>query len=193
MHLVAKRETYEDQGHVKEYTSARLNSKFAFTYGRVEVRAKMPQGVGTWPAIWMLSKNISEAGAYWQLQGYGTTSWPHCGEIDLLEHWGKNQDFVQSAVHTTASFGDQVTNLGGKKIANASTEFHLYALEWSAEKIMFEVDGEALYTYEPAVRDSTTWPFDSDQYILMNIAIEKDIDPAFEESAMVVDYIRVYQ
>ena len=193
LHLVAKREKFKDQGKKKQFTSARLNSKFAFTYGRVEVRAKMPEGVGVWPAIWMLSKNISEAGAYWEIQGYGTTSWPHCGEIDILEYWGKNVEYVQSAVHTTASHGSEVVNLGGKKINNASDEFHTYSLEWTPEKMVFSVNGEAMYTYHPKQKDQTTWPFDSDQYFLMNIAIEKDIDPKFTESAMVVDYIRVYQ
>lgn len=193
LHLVARRETFEDQGHKKEFTSARLNSKFAFTYGRLEVRAKVPKGIGTWPAIWMLSKNINEAGAYWERLGYGSTSWPHCGEIDILEHWGKNQDYVQSAVHTTASYGMEVVNLGGTKIKNASSEFHVYEVEWTAEKILFKVDGIELYTYQPELKDRTTWPFDSDQYVLMNIAIEKDIDPEFKESAMVVDYIRVFQ
>ena len=74
LHVVAKEETYTDpiQGITKEYTSARLNSKFAFTYGRVEARAKLPSGIGTWPAIWMLGKNITETGAYWQTQGFGT-------------------------------------------------------------------------------------------------------------------------
>ena len=80
MNLVAKAETFIDQGVTKNYTSARLNSKFAFTYGRVEVRAKLPTGVGTWPAIWMLGKNISENGAYWDNEGFGTTNWPACGE-----------------------------------------------------------------------------------------------------------------
>ena len=89
--IVAQKEQFTDQGVTKQYTSARLNSKFAFTYGRVEVRAKMPIGHGTWPAIWMLGKNITERGAYWETQGFGTTSWPACGEIDIMEHWGRNQ------------------------------------------------------------------------------------------------------
>ncbi len=193
LNLVAKRETFEDQGKTKEFTSARLNSKFAFTYGRLEVRAKMPEGVGTWPAIWMLSKNISEAGAYWEIQGYGTTSWPHCGEIDILEHWGRNQDFVQSAVHNTSSYGEEVVNHGGRKIENASSEFHTYTMVWSEESIVFSVDGIETYTYRPEKRNKETWPYDSDQYILMNIAIERDIERDFKESIMVVDYIRVYQ
>lgn len=93
--IVAKSESYTNQGITKQYTSARLNSKFAFKYGRVEVRAKLPTGAGTWPAIWMLGKNINELGAYWQLNGYGSVTWPACGEIDIMEHWGTNQKLYQ--------------------------------------------------------------------------------------------------
>ena len=78
--IKAKLETYTNQGVTKNYTSARLNSKFAFRYGRVEVRAKLPSVAGSWPAIWMLGKNINENGAYWDNLGYGTTAWPSCGE-----------------------------------------------------------------------------------------------------------------
>ncbi len=193
LNLVAKKEIFNDQGEIKEYTSARLNSKFAFTYGRVEVRAKMPTGIGTWPAIWMLNKNIDEPGAYWQKQGFGTTYWPVCGEIDILEHWGNKQNRIQSAVHTGASAGGDVVNLGGRVIENVSNQFHTYSLEWYEDKMVFSVDAVVHYVYEPTVKNSDTWPFTTDQYILFNIAIEPDIDPSFEESAMVVDYIRVYQ
>ncbi|MCB0382714.1 MAG: glycoside hydrolase family 16 protein, partial [Psychroserpens sp.] len=82
LNIVAINESFTDQGETKQYTSARLNSKFAFTYGRVDVRAKLPFGDGTWPAIWMLGKNVNEDGAYWDNQGFGTTNWPLCGEID---------------------------------------------------------------------------------------------------------------
>lgn len=190
--LTAKKETFTDQGYTKQYTSARLNSKFAFTYGRVEIMAKLPTGVGTWPAIWMLGKNITETGAYWQQQGFGTTPWPACGEIDIMEHWGHNQNFVQSAMHTPSSSGN-TTNKGGQTISTASTDFHLYALEWTSEKMTFSVDGNVHYIYDPAVKDASTWPYDADQYLLLNIAIEPSIDPAFTGDAMEIDYIRVYQ
>jgi len=193
LNIVAKKEIFNDQGEIKEYTSARLNSKFAFTYGRVEVKAKLPTGIGTWPAIWMLNKNIDELGAYWQKQGFGSTYWPVCGEVDILEHWGKRGNHIQSAVHTASSAGDDVANLGGKVLENVSNQFHTYSFEWYEDKMVFSVDGDVHYTYEPAIKDSSTWPFISDQYILLNIAIESDIDPSFEESAMVVDYVRVYQ
>jgi len=137
--IVAKKERYQDQGVTKNYTSARLNSKFAFQYGRVEVRAKLPSGLGTWPAIWMLGKNISELGAYWQTQGFGTTSWPASGEVDIMEHWGRNENDIQSAMHTPSSYGTTVNN-GGQYIATATSEFHIYKLEWTAEKMVFSVD-----------------------------------------------------
>ncbi len=193
LNLLAKKETFEHQGEIKQYTSARLNSKFAFTYGRVEVRAKLPEGVGTWPAIWMLNKNINEDGAYWDNQGFGTVNWPHCGEIDILEHWGKNQDYVSSAVHNGSSYGYKVKNLGGQTIQSASNAFHLYSLEWTEDKMVFSIDGVTHFQYHPSVKNADTWPYDSPYYLIFNIAIEPDIDPKFSESAMVVDYIRVFQ
>lgn len=190
--IVAKKETFTDQGHTKEYTSARLNSKFAFTYGRVEVRAKLPTGVGTWPAIWMLGQNINEDGAYWDNEGFGTTPWPACGEMDIMEHWGHNQNYVQSATHTPSSFGGTI-NHGGQTISTASTAFHVYALEWTAEKLVFSVDDVVHFTYNPTDKDADTWPFDAPQYILLNIAILPSIEAGFTESAMEIDYVRVYQ
>jgi len=190
--IIAKKETYTDQGQTKEYTSARLNSKYAFTYGRVEVRAKLPEGVGTWPAIWMLGQNINEVGAYWQTQGYGTTSWPYCGEVDIMEHWGTNQNYVQSALHTPSSYGG-TTNLGGQYISNASTEFNIYCLEWTPEQMIFSVNDYVHYTYNPSVQNSETWPFDSAQYLLLNIAIEPSVTSSFIESEMEIDYVRVYE
>ena len=85
LNIVAKKETFTDQNLTKNYTSARLNSKFAFTYCRVDVRAKLPLELGTWQAIWMLGKNINENGGYWD-QVFGTTNWPACGEVDIMEH-----------------------------------------------------------------------------------------------------------
>lgn len=192
LHLTARKETYTNQGVTKDYTSARLNSKFAFTYGRVDIRAKLPTGVGTWPALWMLGKNITEPGAYWKTQGYGTTPWPQCGEIDIMEHWGDNQDYVSSAIHTPSSFGGTV-NVGGRILPNASTEFHTYSMVWTEEDITFSVDGVTHYVYDPPVKNDDTWPFDADQYILFNVAILPSITANFTESAMEVDYIRIYQ
>lgn len=191
LHIVARRESFTDQGQTKEYTSARLNSKFAFTYGRVEARAKLPAGVGTWPAIWMLGKNISELGGYWYDE-FGTTPWPACGEIDIMEHWGTNQNYVSSALHTPCSFGGTV-NVGGIFANDVSNTFHVYAVDWYEDRMEFSVDGNIHYIYEPDTQDACTWPFDADQYILLNVAMIPNVAPAFTESPMVIDYVRVYQ
>jgi beta-glucanase (GH16 family) len=188
----AKRERYTSQGQTKQFTSARLNSKFAFKYGKVECRAKLPSGVGTWPAIWMLAKDINEDGAYWENLGYGKVSWPACGEIDIMEHWGKNPNYVQSAMHTTSSHGGTV-NKGGRFIATAISSFHIYTLEWTAEKMKFMIDGIVHYIYQPTIKNADNWPFDKEYYMLLNFAIEPDIASSFTQDALELDYIRVYK
>lgn len=191
LHIVARRETFSDQGHTKDYTSARLNSKFAFTYGKVEVRAKLPTGAGTWPAIWMLGKNISEPGGYWFDQ-FGTVPWPACGEIDIMEHWGVNQNYFSSALHTPCSHGGTV-NVGGLYVGDVSDSFHIYSMEWFPDRIAFRLDGQPYYTYYPPELNACYWPFDADQYLLLNVAMVGAVDPAFTHSPMVIDYVRVYQ
>ena len=194
LHIVAKKEVFSDQGVTKNYTSARLNSKFSFTYGRVEVMAKLPSGDGTWPAIWMLGKNIIETGAYFS-SSHGTTSWPACGEIDIMEHWGHNQNYIQSATHTTSSFGNTI-NHGGLTASDVSNTFHLYAMEWTSNELKFSLDSNVFYTYEPFPKNLQNWPFDQEQYLLLNIAMGSSwftIDPFFNSSKMEVDYVRVYQ
>ncbi|NRB84056.1 MAG: glycoside hydrolase family 16 protein [Winogradskyella sp.] len=193
LYLVARKEKLTDQGYTKEYTSARINSKFAFTYGRVEIKAMLPEGVGTWPAIWMLNTNIDEDGAYWDNLGYGKKKWPDCGEIDILEHWGKNQNYVSSAVHNGSSYGDNVKNLGGQKINDVSNSFHIYTIDWDENSMIFAIDGKVHYAYKPKVKNEKTWPYDDNYYLILNIAIEPDIGNDFVESPMVVDYIRIYQ
>jgi beta-glucanase (GH16 family) len=194
LNIVAKRETYTNQGHTKQFTSARLNSKFAFKYGRVDVRAKLAFGAGTWPAIWMLGKNIIEPGGYWT-NTHGTTNWPACGEIDIMEHWGTNQNVISSAAHHpingNLSVDEYVTNAQYKN--GVSTEFHIYSLEWDNQKLRFSVDGVPHLTYNPPVKNQYTWPFDAEQYILLNVAIEPSVTPNFTQSSMEVDYVRVYQ
>ncbi len=192
LRITAKKENFRDQGHTKEYTSARLNSKYAFKYGRVDFRAKLPSGVGTWPAVWMLGKNIRETGAYYDNLGFGTLDWPACGEIDIIEHWGSNQNFVQSALHTPSSFGN-TQNKGGIVVNTASSDFHVYSMEWTSDKIVFSVDSIEYYTYQPSVKNASTWPFDAEQYLLMNIAIQGNIAPSFTQGLLEIDYIRVYQ
>ena len=189
--IVAKKETFTDQGQTKQYTSARLNSKFSFKCGRVDIRAKLPSGRGTWPAFWTLGKNISEDGAYWQKKGFGNTSWPACGEIDIMEHWGREQDLVKSATHTPFSHGETI-NQGGRVISTCSSEFHIYSLDWSEEKLVFMIDDVVHYTYNPTVKNKDTWPYTSEQYLLLNFAIEPLIDPNFISDAIEIDYVRVY-
>jgi beta-glucanase (GH16 family) len=191
LNIVGKRENFTDQNVTKQFTSARLNSKFAFKYGRVETRAKLPNGVGTWPAIWMLGKNINEAGGFWAAT-HGTTGWPACGEIDIMEHWGNNQNFVQSAIHTPSSFGNTI-NHAGRVVPTVSSEFHVYTVEWTADKLIFSVDNIIHYIYDPSVKKANTWPFDAEQYILLNFAIQPNISTTFSQDTFEIDYVRVYQ
>jgi beta-glucanase (GH16 family) len=189
--IVAKRENYPFNNVTKNFTSARLNSKYAFTYGKVEIRAKMPFGVGTFPALWMLGQNITETGGYWA-RTHGNTPWPDCGEIDIIEHWGDNQNFVQSALHNRSSFGGTI-NKGGRMITNASTEYHTYTLYWDANKMVFSIDDIVHYTYEPSPKNIQNWPYDAPQYLLFNVAMLPNVTGSFSESAMEIDYVRVYQ
>jgi beta-glucanase (GH16 family) len=197
LNIVAKKETFTNQTKTKNYTSARLNSKFAFKYGRVDVRAKLPIGAGTWPAIWLLGKNIIEPGAYFTAQ-YGTTNWPACGEIDIMEHGifpSKSVNFVSSAIHTTSSSGSTV-NQGGITLSNVGTDFHVYTMNWSPNQLSFFVDNVHYYTYNPTVKNASTWPFDKEQYILLNIAmggVAGTIPSSFNQESMVIDYVRIYQ
>lgn len=195
LNIAAIKENFTDQGVTKQYTSARLNSKYAFTYGRVDVRAKLPLGDGTWPAIWTLGKNITEGGAYWSNEGFGTTPWPACGEIDIMEHGLGPVNHVSSALHTPSSFGATV-NYQAYVLNDVANNFHVYSVNWSPNQITFLIDGIGFYTYNPAVKNASTWPFFEDQYLLLNVAmggIAGTIDPSFTQSNMVIDYVRVYQ
>ena len=197
LNIVAKKEVYTSQGFTKQYTSARLNSKFAFKYGRVDIRAKVPTNQGTWPAIWTLGKNINEDGAFFD-STHGTTDWPACGEIDIMEHGitpSQPAGYVQSALHTPSSSG-ATTNIGGTIASNLGTDYHIYSLNWSPFQITFLLDGVAFYTYNPAVKNASNWPFDADQYLLLNIAmggVAGNIPSNFNQATMEIDYVRVYQ
>lgn len=174
--------TAKDDGN-GGYTSARIKSEGLqeFTYGRVEVRAKLPAAEGTWPAIWMLGANFSDVG------------WPVCGEIDIMEQTGWNKNESLGTCHwfdgsANASYGEITP------IANASTEFHVYSLEWTEESVRIFVDGTAFYT----LANNPDLPFyDKDFFFIFNIAmggtLGGTIDPAFTEDTMEIDYIRVYQ
>jgi beta-glucanase (GH16 family) len=197
LNIVAKKETFTDQGFTKQYTSARLNSKFAFLYGRVDVRAKIPTNQGTWPAIWMLGKNVNEDGGFFDAT-YGTTNWPACGEIDIMEYGitpSQPTNYIQSALHTPSSFGNTF-NIGGTIASNLGNDFHVYSMNWSPYEISFLLDGVVFYTYNPAVKNASNWPFNQEQYLLLNIAmggIAGTIPSNFTQATMEIDYVRVYQ
>lgn len=195
LHIVAKKENFTQNGVTLGYTSARLNSKFAFTYGRVDVRAKLPAGNGTWPAIWTLGKNISETGAWFQTQGFGNTAWPACGEIDIMEHGLHAFNEVSSALHTPSSSGNTV-NTATKNLPDVANTFYVYSMNWSPNQITFLIDNVPYYTYKPATQNSSTWPFNLDQFLLLNVAMggfAGTIDAGFTQSSMEIDYVRVYQ
>jgi len=180
--ITAKREAYEGA----EFTSSRMKTqdKFDFTHGRVEIRAKLPKGGGTWPALWMLGNNIP------------TVGWPACGEIDIMEHVGNNQGTIQSALHTPSSFGN-TKNHGSKYLADVSTEFHVYAVTWTSDEMVFRVDDVVYYRYHPSTKNSDTWPYTNNQFIILNVAMGGSfggvIDKEFSKSSMEIDYVRVYQ
>lgn len=173
---------------VGSYTSTRMVSlgKKDFLYGRMEIRAKLPKGKGTWPAIWMLGSNIN------------SVSWPACGEIDILEHVGSNPTMVQSAIHTPSSYGATV-NVKQTTLSTAETEFHNYGLIWTEQYLKFYIDtpDNVFYTYSPTTKNSSTWPFDKPCFFIMNIAIGGnmggEVDDSIFPQDMVIDYVRVYQ
>lgn len=175
-----------------EYTSARLLSRQEWTYGRFEVRARLPSGRGTWPAIWMLP----------DLPRYG--GWPRGGEIDIMEHVGHDPDVVHSSVHTQAyhhSIGTQRT--GTIVVPDARSAFHVYAVEWTPESIRTWVDDEHYFTFrnerlENPAADERHWPFDHPFHFVLNIAVggtwggQEGVDPAIWPQRLVIDYARVY-
>lgn len=168
------------------YTSTRITTKdkFEFKYGRVEARAKLPIGAGVWPAIWMLGSNIDEV------------KWPLSGEIDILEYVGREPHMIFNSLHTADSHGETI-NTKKTRIENIEEGFHVYAMNWTPEKIEFFVDGEKLYTFNPKERTEEVWPFDQPFYLLVNMAIGggfggPSIDDSILPQEFVVDYIRVY-
>ncbi len=164
------------------YTSARLLSKdkYAFKYGKIEVRAKIPAGGGTWPAIWMLGSNIS------------TVPWPGCGEIDIMEHVGNNLNKIYGTLHHPGHSGGNADG-GTIIIPDATTAFHNYIVEWSSTSIKFYVDTQLFYTFA----NNGNLPFNQNFFIILNMAMGGNfggvIEPAFTSASMEVDYVRVYQ
>lgn len=183
----------EEKGGM-DYTSARLVSrgKGDWLYGKIEVCAKLPDGIGTWPAIWMLPTD-------WE---YG--SWPASGEIDIMEHVGYNQDTIHASIHTMSYYHRINTQKTATKfVKGVSEEFHVYAIEWLPDKIMAYIDGELYFTFQPAgYKENPTykeWPFDKRMHLLLNIAVGGNwggamgMDDSIYPKQMAVDYVRVYQ
>ena len=184
--IEARKEPFQGYG----YTSASINTlgRFEFLYGRVEVRAKLPTGNGTWPAIWMLGTNRSQVG------------WPACGEIDIMENVGFDPLVIVGSVHTKAYNHTIGTHKSANvTVANPWEDFHVYAMEWYADRIDIFVDGQKYFTFRNEGTGSRTWPFDKPQYLLINLAIggswggQKGIDDTRFPHRYVVDYVRVYQ
>jgi len=192
LNLVVRREQFTQQGITKAFTSARLNSKFSFRYGRIECRARIPMSAGTWPAIWMLGRNVQEPGAYWEQQGYASSGWPACGEIDIMEHWGSNPEFIHSSIHTPSSFGATI-HTATRRIPGAGQQFQIYSLDWQPNRLTFSINGQTLYTYQPNPRNSSNWPFDAPQYLLFNVAMLNGSASQFQADSLQIDYIRIYQ
>ncbi|MDG1821962.1 MAG: family 16 glycosylhydrolase [Flavobacteriaceae bacterium] len=192
--IKAIKEDYEDPdtGSIKPYSSARLNSKYAFKYGRMEVRAKLSPEIGTWPAFWTLGKNITERGAYWETLGYGDTSWPACGEIDIMEQ-DANKSITSGAFHFPNENGIHTYTTNHISVNDTANTWHIYAMEWSESTIKIMVDGVVFHTLNNAENPY----FDNEHFILLNIAMGGDlgggIPSSFTSSVTEIDYVRVYQ
>jgi beta-glucanase (GH16 family) len=200
--IKAIKETYSDPqtGSLQNYTSARLNSKYAFKYGKVEVRAKLPSELGTWPAIWTLGQNIWEQGAYWQTQGYGTTGWPTCGEIDIMEQ-DSDKSKTSGAFHYGPNFDSRQFTTDHTSVSDTESIWHVYSMIWSEEGISLMVDGVEFHNTSDidyrGVGPVDMSFFQANHFILLNVAmggmLGGSIDPNFSSAIMEIDYVRVYQ
>ncbi len=176
--ITAQRENFSG----REFTSSRIvtENKFEFTYGRVDARAKLTSGGGTWPAIWMLGAN------------YDTNPWPGCGEIDIMEHVGNQQNRIFSSLHFPGNFGGNAVTQS-RNLDDVAENFHVYSTIWSENTIRFLIDDEVYHTFN----NDGSLPFNSDFFLILNVAMGGNfggtIDPAFMESTMEIDYVRVYQ
>ncbi|MBC8136589.1 MAG: family 16 glycosylhydrolase [Fibrella sp.] len=173
-----------------KYTSARLISVPSWTYGRMVIRAKLPGGRGTWPAIWMLPIG----------QSYGTKYWPENGEIDIMEQVGYDPKRVHGSIHTLAyyhSIGTQKT--GTVHVTDPMTNWHTYALEWYPHEIRVYIDDVGYFTYTRTQAEWQAWPFDKPFGFRLNLAVggnwggAQGIDDSIFPRSMEIDYVRVYK
>lgn len=182
--ITARRESLSDAADWggQRYTSARLvtRGRAAWTYGFFEVRAKLPCGTGSWPAIWTL--------------GHG--AWPASGELDILEHVGSQPSRVFSTVHTSAGSGGQGSG-NATQLADACSAFHDYQMLWTPQRVSFAVDGRVHHVYENRGTGSAQWPFDAPQFLILNLAIGGDLGGPVDDTAFPlrfeIEHVRVYQ
>lgn len=186
--IEARKEAFEGNS----YTSVRLvtRDKATWAYGRIEVRAKLPAGRGTWPAIWMLPQD-------WK---YGNGSWPDNGEIDIMEHVGFDPGRVHASIHTHAYNHLQGTQRTSQiQQPDVMAAFHTYALEWSPSRIEVFLDEMPYFVYTREAANWQAWPFDHPFYLLLNIAVggnwggQQGIDDTIFPVQMEVEYVRVYR
>lgn len=184
-------EARKDSFQTNAFTSARLitKGKGDWLYGRIEARAKLPQGRGTWPAIWMLSTD-------WK---YG--DWPASGEIDIMEHVGYDPEVIHGTIHTEAyNHVKQTQKEGITTVPGAQSDFHIYAVEWRKDKMDFYVDEKLYHTVTRDPKDDYKgWPFDQRFHLLLNVAVggnwggSKGVDESIWPQQMLVDYVRIYK
>jgi beta-glucanase (GH16 family) len=184
-------EAHRDSLFEKPYTSTRLVSKGKgdWRYGRIEVKAKLPKGRGTWPAIWMLSTD-------WKYGG-----WPASGEIDIMEHVGFDPGVIHGTIHTETYNHVKQTQKEGKIIVpDADGAFHVYAIDWNEDKMDFLVDDKPYYSVvRDAADDFKGWPFDQRFHLIINLAVggnwggRQGVDETIWPQRLEVDYVRVFQ
>ncbi|MBT3386204.1 MAG: glycoside hydrolase family 16 protein [Prolixibacteraceae bacterium] len=184
-------EAHKDNWEGKEITSASLHTygNKEILYGKVEVRAKLPTGIGTWPAIWMLGNSIRNG-----------TNWPDCGEIDIMENVGFDPDVVHGNVHTKAYNHVLGTNKGNKvTIEKPYDIFHVYTIEWYENRIEFFMDEIRYFVFENENSGYETWPFDKPHYLIINLAIgggwggQQGIDNNIFPQKYYIDYVKVFK
>lgn len=172
------------------YSSARIvtKNKGDWLYGRFEIRAKLPSGRGTWPAIWMLPTDWAYGG------------WPKSGEIDIMEHVGYDPNVVVQTIHTEAYNHTMGTQKGENKLVpTAMSEFHLYRLDWTPYAIRCYINNEKVFTFINQGLGSPTWPFDKRFHLLINLAIggnwggAQGVDDSIFPAVYEIDYVRVYK
>ena len=182
---------YTGSQYNADFTSGRLNTagKNSWKYGKFEIKAKLPRGNGSWPAIWMLGENIS------------TDGWPHCGEIDIMEHVGYDEGNIHSSIHTTDyNHMNGTQQSGSTQISTVTESFHLYSLEWDSTYLRFSIDDNPyFFIYNDSDGDVNKWPFDHKHYIILNLAVGGDwggvqgIDQNAFPMEMEVDFVKVYK